>query len=200
MKIKYLPLFASALISFYASASDSQDPETNLVFDFNPIETEYSYEADNGTITSASVLFTFTETVYSDFFKLLSLKLKDADNTTVPASFRANSDYSNQSGVIIDSKALKFGVEYTLTIPKGTYGDAEWFGVTVEVPRVSGHANSEFEVKFSLENESSGVDMITCEKNNSTEVYNLHGMKVGNSTDNLPAGIYVINGKKAVVR
>ena len=39
MKIKYLPLFASALISFYASASDSQDPETNLVFDFNPIET-----------------------------------------------------------------------------------------------------------------------------------------------------------------
>ncbi len=42
--------------------------------------------------------------------------------------------------------------------------------------------------------------MITCEKNNSTEVYNLHGMKVSNSTDNLPAGIYVINGKKAVVR
>ena len=88
-------------------------------------------------------------------------------------------------------------MEYTLTIPKETYGDAEWFGETVEVPRVSGHANSEFEVRFSLENESSGVDMITCEKNNSTEVYNLHGMKVSNSTDNLPAGIYVINGKKS---
>ena len=202
MKIKYLPLFASAFISFYASASDIQDPETNIIYDFNPVETEYYCTGDNETVTSASIVFTFTETVYSDFLKLLSLKLKDADNNNIPASFRIHFDYSNvnQSGIIIDSKALQYGVEYTMTIPKETYGDAEWFGETSEVPRVSGHANSEFEVKFTLKKDESGVDMVTYEKNNSTEIYNIHGMLVGNSTDNLPAGIYVVNGKKALIR
>ena len=202
MRLKFISLCAFALISLHASASDGADSETSVVYDFNPVETEYSHSAENDVITSVDILFTFAEAVYSDWFKLLSLNLRDADNNVVRASFRANANgsYSNQSGVIIDSKALEYGVEYSITFPQGTYGDAEWFGETSDQPKVSGHANPEFEVKFTLTNSESGVGEISGGGNKAREVYNIYGVRVGESVDNLPAGIYVVDGKKTIVR
>lgn len=33
-----------------------------------------------------------------------------------------------------------------------------------------------------------------------TRVYSISGQFVGNSTDNLPAGLYIVNGKKTIIR
>lgn len=52
---------------------------------------------------------------------------------------------------------------------------------------------------------TNGISDITVEGENNvnaTGIYNLNGQKVsdGTSTDNLPKGIYIVNGKKYVVR
>ena len=70
MRLKFISLCAFALISLHASASDGADSETNVVYDFSPVETEYSHSAENDVITSVDILFTFAEAVYSDWFKL----------------------------------------------------------------------------------------------------------------------------------
>ncbi len=47
--------------------------------------------------------------------------------------------------------------------------------------------------------EESGVTEITSTDSNDSQIYNLNGICVGNSTDNLPAGIYISGGKKIVI-
>lgn len=62
----------------------------------------------------------------------------------------------------------------------------------------------EFSVDFGDGTITNGISDITAdgENTNVTGVYNLNGQKVsdGTTTDNLPKGIYIVNGKKYVVR
>ena len=62
----------------------------------------------------------------------------------------------------------------------------------------------EFSVDFGDGTITNGISDITAdgENTNVTGVYNLNGQKVsdGTTTDNLPKGIYIVNGKKHVVR
>lgn len=54
-------------------------------------------------------------------------------------------------------------------------------------------------LKEAVENGNSGVEMIS-EGMSSSRIYNLMGIDCGNDTSVLPAGIYIVNGKKIVIR
>jgi hypothetical protein len=60
--------------------------------------------------------------------------------------------------------------------------------------------NADTSVKVSTTN---GVSNISVDGNASSEVYNLQGIRVARSAENLnslPAGLYIVNGKKVVVK
>lgn len=49
--------------------------------------------------------------------------------------------------------------------------------------------------------ENSGIEGIIADKvNANSKFYNLQGMTVGSSTDKLPAGLYIRNGKKVIIK
>lgn len=54
---------------------------------------------------------------------------------------------------------------------------------------------------FVLDGTTTGISGVTTEANNApAAVYSLTGVRMGTSTDNLPAGIYIVNGKKVLVK
>ena len=54
---------------------------------------------------------------------------------------------------------------------------------------------------FILDGTTTGISGVTTEANNApAAVYSLTGVRMGTTTDNLPAGIYIVNGKKVLVK
>jgi hypothetical protein len=53
---------------------------------------------------------------------------------------------------------------------------------------------------FEFAPDQSGVGSIKFEKIENGAIYNLNGVKLDADANNLPAGIYIINGKKTVVK
>lgn len=78
-------------------------------------------------------------------------------------------------------------------VERGMFGDEEFISSNEE----SGVANEA--VSMVIEVIATGIDSVGS-GNEAKAVYNLHGVKVAESVDNLPAGIYVVDGKKVVVR
>jgi hypothetical protein len=60
--------------------------------------------------------------------------------------------------------------------------------------------NDDVYAMFILERPESGIENIRVELLDSNSVYNLRGIKVGESLENLPAGIYIRRGKKIIVK
>lgn len=54
---------------------------------------------------------------------------------------------------------------------------------------------------FILDGSTTGISGVTTEATNApAAVYSLTGVRMGTTTDNLPAGIYIVNGKKVLVK
>lgn len=54
---------------------------------------------------------------------------------------------------------------------------------------------------FILDGSTTGISGVTAEATNApAAVYSLTGVRMGTTTDNLPAGIYIVNGKKVLVK
>lgn len=92
------------------------------------------------------------------------------------------------------------GTVYTVTVPEGykaTLGDVE---LALDA---DGKAEFAPEADATLTVVSTtGVEGITVDNQTVNTVYNLQGMRVGQSTDlrSLPAGVYVVGGKKVLVK
>lgn len=55
-------------------------------------------------------------------------------------------------------------------------------------------------VSLAYDGDASGITTITSDDRNDVRVYSLSGQYVGNATENLAKGIYIIKGKKVVVK
>lgn len=82
------------------------------------------------------------------------------------------------------TKPSRDGV-YTLTLLEGTFADAD-----------DAHQNPE--IVYSFDFRTSGIDGILSDEEAAAGVYTVNGVYVGDSTENLPAGIYVLKGRKIV--
>lgn len=87
--------------------------------------------------------------------------------------------------------------------------DYEYIAVTLngeDVPLPSGDKNFDFmtfdengyEIIISTKGTESGIDEVVLDRNADDCIYNLQGIKV--SGDNLPAGLYILNGKLILIK
>ncbi|MBD5355868.1 MAG: hypothetical protein HDR88_02540 [Bacteroides sp.] len=81
---------------------------------------------------------------------------------------------------------------YVFNVEQGMFGNAEFVA-----DEVSGVANAE--ISKVIEFIYTGVNTVISD-NVKEGVYNLFGVKVADTTDNLPAGIYIVGGKKIIVK
>lgn len=108
--------------------------------------------------------------------------------------------YWNQTGV---------NNAYVVSRGKMFYLETPWKNLTgtmwkLEDPTLNPGEAKDISIDFGDGTITNGISDITADEENTnvTGVYNLNGQKVsdGTTTDNLPKGIYIVNGKKHVVR
>lgn len=55
-------------------------------------------------------------------------------------------------------------------------------------------------VSLTYDNDASGISSVTFTEKKDAKVYTISGQCVGSSTDKLSKGIYIVNGKKVVIK
>lgn len=87
--------------------------------------------------------------------------------------------YKNASVLTFD------GSNVVLTYEDGTTQLAEMTSVSISIV---------------YDNDASGISSIVIEDTANSNVYSVSGQYLGNSIDNLPKGLYIVNGKKIVIK
>ena len=111
--------------------------------------------------------------------------------------------YRNTNGAPANSYVLSNGTVYWLSQPWNRLMGTMW---TLQEVDAAGNVVDGNRLSFDFgDGELTGISDITTDGAEGTSmegVYNLNGQKVsdGDSTDNLPKGIYVVGGRKVVVR
>ena len=146
----------------------------------NPEEGTYRTGDEISTIT-----LTFPEGVKA--VKGASATLAGIDNSYAEsAEFRAvGGSYVVSFGSTPSEKG-----NYLLTVSPGMFADEDF------LKDGSGKASAPIAIKYTIGN-TVGVSAITTDKE--TTIYNLQGVRVNTTVDLLPAGVYVIDGKKILI-
>lgn len=98
--------------------------------------------------------------------------------------------YIYNSSFMNDSIALDEGAQYKLVIPAGLIYKAS----------NTDTRNNEIVINFTGI-QTTGINaLITTQQNASDNVYTLSGIRVKGDRESLPAGIYIIKGKKVMVK
>ena len=175
-------------------------PEVKMTMEVEFINVEEEEEYDD--LDKIEFTFVVYDANYSRIDSGLTFK---RDSTKAPKMGLLSSDGSKvesyNNGTISGSDphliwASYYGVEtngmYLFSIPANYMSATDAAGNVVK--------NDDIYAMFILERQQSGVDSVRVEIIGSNDVYNLQGVKVGTSTDNLPAGIYIVGGKKVLVK
>lgn len=172
----------------------------------NP-DIKLSYTVINGKTYEGPIKYTLIpEVTYSDDFSTFTIKFNEEGIQMSKYSPFATFDcvetrYSGWSK-ITDNGDSTFSVvfetpteagNYTFHIDRGMFGDAEF----IESDEEMGVANASYDIVIEIK--TVGIDTIS-DENAPEGVFNLMGVKVADTTENLPAGIYIVNGKKVVVK
>ena len=106
------------------------------------------------------------------------------------AEFTKNEDGSFT--VSFDVAPIQLG-KYNMTISSGQFGDNTYLA-----GERNGHCNPQIIVSYDVDS-LEGVSSITNDSKG-MDIYDIYGVHVGNSVRNLPAGLYISNGRKIVVK
>lgn len=161
--------------------------------------------------------------VSSTIYDILPVAVDPADETSshdlskIVIEFPEGTEYVEGSPITLSNPELRFSAQatvekgsdnsfilrfspvptedgvYYLFIDRGVFGDAEYVA-----DNLKGHANDNINLSWTL-SEFTGAAGINAELT-SEEIFNLQGVRVANSIENLPAGIYIRDGKKIVVK
>ncbi len=192
---------------------DGNEPAEELVFYYTIAEPEVKMymEAvfvdpeEEATVKNLDKI-KFTFKVYDENYKEITEGLTYKHNSyTAPKLGLLNDDmasfksYNNGTIRGTDPDLLwssYYGVTdagyYIFTIPANYMTATDANGNTV--------SNEETMAMFEFAPDESGVGSIKFEKIENGAIYNLNGVKLDADANNLPAGIYIINGKKTVVK
>lgn len=147
----------------------------------NPKEGSYSTGDAFSTVT-----LTFAEGVQA--VRGASATLAGIDNTYVEtATFRA----TNGGFTVTFSSTPSEKGNYLFTVAYGTFGDEDY------VKNGTGKASAPINIKYTL-GLTTGVSDVE-EAETEGAIYDLQGVRVNATVDNLPAGVYVIDGKKVLI-
>ncbi len=133
--------------------------------------------------------------------------------TTEPVSHNVTFNILNDAKVSVVSDLIKtVDTSATLSALTGTQIDItpeadQTLVVTVNGEEVAANSEGVYsmlitaDTQIEINAKTSGIENVTIDSSNANApVYNLQGIKIGSSTDNLPAGIYIVNGKKVLVK
>ena len=168
------------------------------VYDFQPASQEVSFNAE---LTGATVELKFNAQVETNADVINNVALYDENDNVVDAKIENFYDMEDLNMWSFNIEyAFEADKEYKLVVPKGSFGDLEWASDSSYAQYNSGHANAEFTVILNTSG-NVGVDAIGAEAGEKA-VYNLQGIKLGTVEDlkTLPAGLYIIDGVKTVVK
>ncbi len=188
------------------TGEDGMNPaQTFNFYYYAPYGHEAEFEMDNNT-----VLITWPEitSISSSYDKQLYLINPDGSTTELTWSQYGSAGDVKIPGydepfegerieVYLSGLELASG-EYTLVIPINT--------VLFYMPDYSIYCNPKGEYKFIIDNgDSNGIFDINAESNDILRIYNIQGVNILNTTDRnaintLSNGIYIINGKKVMIR
>lgn len=85
---------------------------------------------------------------------------------------------------------------YTLTVDAEAFCDEVWM-----VNHNFGRVNEEIVFHFNIvDGQTSGLDEVQMAEDKKCEIYTIDGIRLNNSVEALPAGLYIINGKKVSIK
>lgn len=180
------------------------NPVQNVSFYYyKPYDQEAEYEMEDGIMM---ISWPFVNDIGSSYSENIYVVLTDGSKRDLTWSqYGSAGDAKIPSGeepfanerveVDIDALELEAG-DYTLVIPECI--------IFFYMPDYTTYCNPLTEIPFTVEGGYSGIDQMM-ESDGLYRVYNLQGINVLNTQDknalnNLPAGIYIINGKKTLLR
>ncbi len=162
-------------------------PEDPITYTLAPAEVTPAPET---TVSSLeTIVLTFDERVYDTMDG--EVVLSNTENR-----YSANASVSVKGKVVTLTFAnapTEYG-NYSLSISKGRFCDST-YAETME----EGNLNDELFYTWTFDPTQSGVETIGAAASEAP-VYNMMGVKVADSVENLPAGLYISNGRKVVVK
>lgn len=182
----------------FATYTIEGEPESNVVYDFQPISTDVSVNSEN-----VEIKLQFAEDVYMNDYKFNENYMLDAQGEVVADAqieYAFDEDYT-VTYYEISGLDLSNGNVYTLVVSQGTWGSEEYDSSNF----LAGYANAEFKIEIS-DNISDGIENVAVNNRAAVgAVYNLQGVLVSKNADartlrQLPAGIYIVAGRKVVIR
>lgn len=144
------------------------------------------------TIKEVTVAFPETAEGVDEYGSKSGIVIKQGDKVVATCSTWVNGGDNYESFRLIFDNEIKEKGVYTLVIPADTFKDYSTEGDNVVT-------NPEITATYNVIGES-GIDSIEADNNAGVEIYNLQGVRVATDSQNLPAGLYIVNGKKQIIK
>ena len=180
-------------ISGKANAEIRKDYAIGVFYDFEPISIT---PENNANVSEISAIEIKTDLSWASAKDNLIWVYDAEDNAVVSGTFTTNMDDYSSLICTFPTPVIELGT-YTVVIPQGTFGDDTYFAQNY------GHANAEIRLTYTV-TIGTGIDGINAGTNNLT-VYSIDGVCVlrnakADDLKNLEKGLYIVNGKKMVIR
>ena len=180
---------------FFSTNGESEDPQYKFpVMDLNVWKGEQNVGSYGGTNNGCGHV-TYTQTPGFDAFRV-------DNNGTILASVNSPNDSYAPKG----SYAMSGGRMYELSRDTRIKGFRGWVTLTHSIfeDAASMAAGAKIAINGIIDGETpSAIDrhvVVPVNSNSITTVYDLSGRKVGASVGSLPKGMYIVNGKKLLVK
>lgn len=166
-----------------------KDPASPDNYDIVPESYNPATDAAVSDLSTVTVNFGKSYNAFDDK-AIAHLRCTEAhyEATATPAS-----DWGSSFTFTFDPAPTEAG-NYLLVIPQGAFGDNDF-----AADETLGHASAEISMVYEFVPSGSGIDAIFSEQNDSM-IYGIDGKVMGKSMKNLPAGLYIRDGKKILVK
>ena len=180
-------------ISGKANAEIRKDYAIGVFYDFEAISIT---PENNANVSEISAIEIKTNLSWASAKDNLIWVYDSEDNAVVSGTFTTNMEDYSSLICTFPTPVTELGT-YTVVIPQGTFGDDTYLAQNY------GHANAEIRLTYTV-TIGTGIDGINAGTNNLT-VYSIDGVCVlrnakADDLKNLEKGLYIVNGKKMVVR
>ena len=170
---------------------DAINPAQEFVFEIMPTYMDYSINPESGSTLSEdfTIKISFNDCPIEYLQSQIRIMTYEPVYTDITLEFGKEISISENNELLIDLSGFESGY-YELVVPEG------FVTITEDGEK---YLSPDLWLEYTIENQGgdSGVSIV----GNSSDIesiYNLHGQKISDSLDRLPAGIYIVNGKKVV--
>jgi len=166
-----------------------KDPASPVAFDIVP---ESYLPATDATVNDlATVTVNFSK--YYNAFSEKAVAHLSCTEAHYEATATPSRTYGDSFSYTFDPAPTEAG-NYLFVIEEGAFGDNDY-----AEDNTLGHASAAISVVYEFVPEGSGINAIFSEDNDSM-IYSIDGKVIGKSVKNLPAGLYIREGKKIIVK